>query len=216
MNRIPNDAGVGIATNRELLLALCKGFDQGYEVLALPLATALRVLLYDTPTSTSLLQAVGIKEECSFLSTKEPTSGVPVQLALVRQINVSVQDGRGGEAKYWALCDERYFPSPSTTAMRLPFKEWWEEIVFRNADHRLSRKDLILAVANKDGGAHFDQEVETRYDAFRQTWSGGSSLIGIRSREHRGYDNIPSFPAIRQIAYEVLKSEVHLAKGRSL
>jgi hypothetical protein len=206
---IANDPKVGLVRNKELILALCKAFDQGDEILALPLATALRVLLHDTRKSTSILQLVGLKENSIFLSTTQFCSKEQVNLGLVRQINVGIHDGIGGEAKYWALCDERYFRSPSGKHTKLSFQCWWEEIVFRNFHHGLSRKDIVLAVANKDGGAHFDKEVEARYDAFRQTWSGGSSLVGIHSREHRGYDNIPSFPAIRQIAYEVLKSEVH-------
>jgi hypothetical protein len=64
-------------------------------------------------------------------------------------------------------------------------------------------------VANKDGGAHVDKVVEDRYDQFRKSWSGGSTLVGIRSGTPRGYDNIPTYPAIRQIAHEFLHS-IHL------
>lgn len=214
MSSVLNDARVGLATNRTLLLALCKGFDQGDEVLALPLATALRVLLHDTGKSISLLRAVGSKDQCLFVSTNERASRGLIQLGLVRKINIGVQDGQGGEAKYWALCDQRYFSSPNTSSVMMPFNQWWDELVFENVNHSLSRRDLVLAVANKDGGAHFDEEVESRYDAFRHSWAGGASLIGIHSLEHRGYDNIPTFPAIRQIVYEVLISEVHGASDQ--
>jgi hypothetical protein len=78
--------------------------------------------------------------------------------------------------------------------------------VFSDDSSHLTRKDLVLAVANKDGGAHFDAEVEDRYDLFRKTWSGGSSLVGLRSGRNRGYDNIPTYPAIRQIAHELVQS----------
>lgn len=209
MSAVSNDSRIGLATNRALLMALCEGFDQGHEVLALPLATALRVLLHDTGSSTSLLQAVGSKHACSLVSTNQRDSRGLIQLGLVRRINVGVHDGQGGEAKYWALCDQRHFPSPRTPEARMPFEKWWEETVFSNSTHGLSRKDLVLAIANKDGGAHFDTKVEAKYDAFRNSWSGGSSLIGIHSQERRGYDNIPTFPAIRQIVYEVLSSEIH-------
>ena len=215
MRPVVNDAHLGLASNQKLILTLCNAFDQGEEILALPLATALRVLLHDTPKSTSLLQMVGLKKGKLFLSTNRKAPDEPVHCGLVRSINVGVHDGRRGEAKYWALCDERYFPSPGIQVGKLSFNEWWEETVFRNSNHSLSRKDLVLAVTNKDGGAHFDQQVETKYDQFRQTWSGGSSLVGLHSGEYRGYDNVPTLPAIRQIAYEVLMSKVHDANAKS-
>lgn len=108
------------------------------------------------------------------------------------------------------LCDERYFPSPRQHFVMLAFDAWWKECVFENENtqHRLTRRDLVLAVTNKDGGAHFDTEVEERYDQFRKSWSGGSSLVGRRSGTKRGYDNIPIYPAIRQVAYELLHSGI--------
>jgi hypothetical protein len=87
----------------------------------------------------------------------------------------------------------------------IEFDEWWsEEKVFVSSESKLTRKDLVLAVANKDGGAHFDDKVQKNYDDFRHSWSGGSTLVGTSSGKERGYDNIPIYPAIRQIGYELL------------
>lgn len=172
--------------------------------MALSIATSLRVILHDTSSSTSLLQHIG-KKSIGFLSTNFSSPNEPVHLGLVRRINVGVHDGVGGEARYWPLCDETYFPSPQQS-QTLGFEDWWNERVFQNQNDFLSRRVLVLTVANKDGGAHVDGEVEVCYDRFRKSWSGGTTLVGTLSGASRGYDNIPTYPAIRQIAYELLRS----------
>jgi len=189
----------------KLMRVLCDCYDADNEVVALSIATAVRVLVHDTSKSTSLLTHLD-KKNGQYLSANFKTPKEIVHLGLVRRINVGVKDGVGGEARYWPLRDERYFPSPRQQPRLLRFEDWWKEHVFQNDKYCLTRQDLVLAVANKDGGAHVDSEVDERYDEFRKSWSGGSTLVGIRSGARRGYDNIPIYPAIRQIGYELLQS----------
>ena len=188
----------------ELLMILCDSYDSlDKEILALPISTAIRVLVHDTENSTSLLKHLE-KKDVEFLSTNHKTTNENIHLGLVRRINVGVKNGIGGEARYWPLCNEKYFPMPNSNN-KLPFINWWEtEIIFSSHNSFLTRKDLVLSVANKDGGAHFDQKVQKKYADFRHTWSGGSTLVGTKSGIKRGYDNIPIYPAIRQIGYELL------------
>jgi hypothetical protein len=190
----------------ELIKCLSESYDTTRkEILALSISTAIRVLVHDTNHSTSLLSHLN-KKNVEFLSTSCPNKQEAVYLGIVRRINLGVKDGVGGEAKYWPLCNEEYFPMPKNKKY-LPFEIWWDkEVIFKSKKSTLTRKDLILSVANKDGGAHFDNKVQKKYDDFRHSWSGGSTLIGISSGEKRGYDNIPTYPAIRQIAYELLKT----------
>ena len=190
----------------ELINALCEAYDtQKSDVIALSISTAIRVLVHDTEQSTSLLKHIK-KKESQYLSTFFNDARERVTLGLVRRINVGVNDGVGGEAKYWPLCDERHFAS-SIPERYLDFDTWWEkEQIFKSSEASLTRKDLVLSVSNKDGGAHFDTHVAEKYDYFRKTWSGGSSLVGINSGTKRGYDNIPTYPAVRQIAHELLLS----------
>jgi len=203
MNKVSNPLETKFDQFLELLEALCDYYDRdGKEILALPISTSIRVLVHDKNRSISLLKHLG-RKEVSYLSTNLKDRNESVHLGIVRRINVGVKDGVGGEAKYWPLCDERYLRKPEENK-ELEFLDWWKgERVFRSSEHFLTRKDIVLSVANKDGGAHFDSEVEEKYDAFRHAWSGGSSLVGITSGIKRGYDNIPVYPAIRQIAYEL-------------
>jgi hypothetical protein len=207
MTKISNPLPEKLHEHLSLITVLCESYDRGNDIVALSIATAIRVLVHDTSNSISLLTHLSIKN-AQYLSTnfRDPTQ--KVHLGLVRQINVGVNDGSGGEAKYWPLCDERYFPSPKQHFSLLPFDEWWGERIFENARSSLTRRELVLAMSNKDGGAHFDTEVDERYDDFRKSLSGGSSLVGRRSGALRGYDNIPIHPAVRQIAFELVHSNI--------
>lgn len=188
----------------DLINVLCDAYDTlSKDILALPISAAIRVLVHDTKQSTSLLNHLNNKD-IEYLSTNVKSPREPIHLGLVRRVNVGVTDGIGGEAKYWPLCDERFFPMPKQKEM-LSFHEWWnDEVIFDSGISTLTRRDLVLSVANKDGGAHFDHKVSKKYDDFRHSFSGGSSLIGINSGNKRGYDNIPVYPAIRQIGYELI------------
>ncbi len=191
----------------KLMTALCDCYDSGNAGAAISIATAIRALVHGTERSISLLTHLGRKNG-QYLNTSFRDPRETVHLGLVRRINVGVTDGRGGEAKYRPLCDERYFPTPREHFTFVPFDSWWGERVFENQKSCLTRRDLVLTIANKDGGAHFDTEVDERYDNFRKSWSGGSSLVGRRSGVKRGYDNIPIYPAVRQMGYELLHSEL--------
>lgn len=84
------------------------------------------------------------------------------------------------------------------------FDDWWNEWVI--VDHNksaFSRKDLILNLANKDGGAHVDPKLDQDY----------ANLTRNNSVGWTGYDGIKEFPvtdielySVRQIAYELLHS----------
>jgi len=207
MTRVSNLLSGRLSEYIRLIAVLSDCYDRGDEIVALSIATAIRVLVHDTHLSTSLLVHLDLKSG-KFLSTNLEDPKEEIHFGLVRRINVGVKDGKGGEAKYWPLCDERYFSSSRQHFHWLGFHSWWEEErVFKNDQHFLTRKDLVLAVTNQDGGAHFDGEVDERYDQFRKPSSGGSCLVGRSSGVERGYDNIPIYPAIRQIAYELLHSD---------
>lgn len=213
MNKISNPLSDRFDEYMKLLAILCECYDRDNDIISLSIATAIRVLVHDTQRSTSLLTHLN-RKDVRYLSTNFRNPREAVHLGLVRRINVGVNDGEGGEAKYWPLCDERYFSTPSQHFTFVPFDDWWNnEHIFENSRSQLTRRNLVLAIANMDGGAHFDSEVEEKYDDFRKSWSGGSSLVGRSSGVQRGYDNIPIYPAIRQIGYELLNSNFAMLKS---
>jgi len=115
-----------------------------------------------------------------------------------------VNNGIGGDVLYKPVfSSEFHFKNKNWT----DFDSWWNKIIFRNPDDTtLSRKELVLSVANKDGGAHIDMEVTKKFDKFRHSYSGGTTIKGINSRIVRNFDNVPVNPALRQMSFEVIES----------
>lgn len=62
-----------------------------------------------------------------------------------------------GPPKYIALLDEIKYE-------KVDFNTWWNGIVFKDFEgYTISRKDLIITMANRDGGAHVDRSVNKEY-----------------------------------------------------
>lgn len=78
------------------------------------------------------------------------------------KMTTGTHDEAGGE--YVPRCEQ---PAPAVPPRRVPFDMWWEMPVIRlrpaGEQHDYSRFDLISAVANTDGGAHFDPKISEAY-----------------------------------------------------
>lgn len=202
--KIKNTVGTNELKNK--LLFLKKSLFEQDEIFGGVIAVTLRTLLHDTNSSHSLLSILNLKNRM-FLSTntEDIYNKSNVYHGLVRQIKVGVNDGKGGEIKYWPLYDEKYFKC-SMMKKFIPFDEWWKETILKNDKYELTRKDVILICANKDGGAHYDELIEKKYDEFRHNNVNNSYLIGIKSGMVRGCDNAPIIASIKEIAYEVIET----------
>jgi len=51
---------------------------------------------------------------------------------------------------------------------KAPLKNWWFDTCWDNFGHALSNKDMVLALANKEGGAHVDGDVSAKYKAAKE------------------------------------------------
>lgn len=162
-------------------------FDEGHQAEALRIAVALRVMFHDTGMSTSLLTQLGIKNTAKVLTSILPSLGqnektganmmrIPLWL---KKTGVRIPPLGGGERYEF-----------------IPAAEWWEEVVMLT----FSRKVIVLAAANQDGGAHVDAEP----DATTRSLVKGVGNLVIGS-ERRPLDNHHFF-LLRQFAHEVLAS----------
>ena len=61
----------------------------------------------------------------------------------------------------------------------MPVNEWWNEVVMVQ-DNSFSRKDIILATANQDGGAHVDPSPTAKTAELRE--GVGSMTINNKLR----------------------------------
>lgn len=170
-----------------------EAFDNGQTGEAKRLAVSLRVLFHDTAQSHSLLIQVD-RLGGKFISTAIPHD--PRNAATHGGLIMTTMST--SHAAYVAPLDD------TILERWLSFPEWWSEIVFVD-DLRatVTRKALVLAVANQDGGAHVDPTLSDVYARLSRhnslgwvlTSAGASSAI-----------ESPERAAIRQIAHETLKT----------
>jgi SEC-C motif len=196
ITRTQNDFYLLLGEQLEFLKLSCASFDNGFEGEIKRLAVSVRVLVHDTGASTSLL-ALSNRKNISFLDTSEPydDENLLSHSSLV-QIHMSLQG-----AKPKAHLDDVAQPSS------IPFDAWWNGIVLVDSKkNEFSRKDIVLYLANKDGGAHVEHEIDEKYHNLRTNnalgWITVTSLEG--GREIAGEDHIPA--TMRQIAHELIKS----------
>jgi hypothetical protein len=181
------------------LLLSADSFDRGFFSEAKRMAVAIRILLYDTTKSSSLLGQLG-KKNIYFYDTAanyDPANSMSTPGLVLMKCSPS-----GGE--YEAPLDA----GPPTRYVRgkIPFDEWWNRIVIADIKHNtFSRRDLVLAVTNKDGGAHIDPKLDA---AFAQLSRFNSLAWKFHSSDGTTKDFTPNpeLPSIRQITHEVLKS----------
>ena len=88
----------------------------------------------------------------------------------------------------------------------LRVNKWWNEIVFIfDPGVTLTRREVALAAANKDGGAHVDPDIDRKYARLVE---GGLDFFFARSVQDPEPFKFSSvhFAALRQMAFEILSS----------
>lgn len=189
----------------DALQILCKAYDAGKYSVAKEIATFIRVLVHDTHFSTSLFTHLGIKDSIMMLSTKEPTD--PKKLVLL---------GDGLYAMRIENMQLLYIPKFDNSTMQYyDFRTWWNEEVLHDMNEGFTesiwytRKELVLAYSNKEGGAHVDSSLPD--DIVKQSSPFVSGFVFITFSPVAGAveqrpSNTPKDATIRQIAYEAQKS----------
>ena len=189
-----------LARQVEYLENSIKLYDTGFAGEVQRMAVVVRVLVHDTPNSTSLLQQLGLKH-ATFYDTSYPYDprNLPGHhsLAMVQMQS----DPTGGSVQYQPALD-----IASQIAWE-PFTKWWNEIVISDPqappqNRQMSRAKLVLTMANQDGGAHVDPEIDAFYadvqSANKFGWNlaggpdAGKPLLGIEST------------SMRQVAHEMI------------
>lgn len=174
-----------------------ESFDRGYADEAIRIAVPLRVLFHHTNSSKSLLTQMGL-ENIELVSTclVDPPEGTVFfdGLGLV----FAGTSGAGVKPKL----DQ----GPGYRLM--PLDRWWRQIVCVDNRVKITRRDIALTAANKDGGAHVDPKLTPEYEGLQ---AGIWSIFNPDNRVEGAVDHearIPNthFGYLRQMAFEVLKS----------
>lgn len=172
-------------------------FDAGFVGEAKRLATTIRVLIHDTNNSKSLLGLLKFKTEMAYLNTTHAFR--PNNLVSYHGlVGLSMQDGK---ATYWAPLGDG---SPGRSSKYIFFPDWWNQVVIVDSRKaKFTRRDLIMALANKDGGAHVDPDLDEDYAHLTRNNSAGW-IISDGTTEKPMLDI--ELHSTRQIAYELLTS----------
>ena len=189
--------------NLEFLKRSCESFDLGYISEAKRLAVTIRVLLHDTGNSKSLLNQLGIKNSMVFYNTANPFN--PKNLVVHNGLVGVRMDS--GQIRFVAPLEESV-EIPGRPNNFVSFSDWWDETIIKDSENTTyTRGDLVKILANKDGGAHVDPQINSNYEALKKTnrmlWQYVQVKDGIESKSHIKDVELHS---IRQIAFELIKS----------
>jgi len=182
------------------LMTSARLFDEGNEVEYKKLTVPIRTIVYDTGNMTSLLKQLG-KKEILFLDTASafnPTNLAPSNCLTIMKLSTS------SGCEYVAPLGNL---SPARANKKIPFDQWWQKNIIckDNQANTFTRSDLVLNVAQTDGGVHIDPKLKADYVALAKEnsmgWTWASSRIQGGIEMSLGN---PVPPSIRQIAYELL------------
>lgn len=183
------------------LLSSSNSYDNGLVGEAKRLAIVTRVLLHDTSRSTSLLTQLG-KKNIGFYDTcidYDPLNLAPhIGLIMMR---LSTQSG----AEYVAPLDNL---SSARIKGKVSIDDWWNKIAIKDSVGNLfTRGEIIKTLANKEGGAHVDPELDADYVNLSKFNSLGWKSVVRKGDVIKEADmGNPVFPSMRQIAHEVIKT----------
>lgn len=159
--------------------------------------------MHDTRISISLLTQLNKKDILFYdIAIDYNPNNLQSHMGLV--VGKATRTGLGtGTGEYEARCD---FIPPPDKIKKVRFDDWWNKIVLVDAKHKsiLTRKDVVLTVANQDGGAHIDPNLNEAY-ADLTRFNGLGYHVIVNGKEQKFIVG-PELASIRQIAYEVLKS----------
>lgn len=194
VHRTPDELISLLEEQLDFLRLSCASFDNGFTGEIKRLAVSVRVLVHDTNSSTSLLTLAN-RKSIDFIDTADPYDD---ENLLSHSSLVQVHMTPKG-AKPMAHLDDTINPRS------IPFDAWWNGIVLVDSKkNEFSRKDITLYLANKEGGAHVDHEIDEKYHNLRNKNSLGWVTVLGDGRQIAGEDHVPA--TMRQIAHELIKS----------
>jgi hypothetical protein len=178
-------------------------FDKGSEGEAKRLSTTIRVLLHDTTRSSSLLTQLNRMNILFYDSANpfDPNNLLPSNC--LTMIRLAKKEGEDFGGDYVAPL-ENLSPHRSNDK-KIGFVRWWNKnIVLKDIQGNIfHRKELILTVANQEGGTHVDPKLNQAYANLTRFNSIAWKVYTKYKKEDMG-NPVPS--TIRQIAHEVIKT----------
>jgi hypothetical protein len=198
-------------------------YDAGDKDEAIRIATSLRVIFHQTPSSTSLLTHL----QARYTRILSSADGPPYKLFYLPmgqiQGSFHVPEHTSKNCSHYepirAVGVPSFIPWLDKRILKRQVQspDWWaKEPAIILHGKKAHRKDVVLWASNKDGGAHVDEHLPADYlhlsDCLRvHICFPGAETDGIEMKPADVH-----FALLRQIAHEVLKStEILKLAGRS-
>lgn len=183
----------------QFLASSASAFDQGELSESKRIALVIRVLVHDTAMSHSLLAQLGIKDSLAWADSAPVIDNDPNIVGRSPGLT-SMGLGAGGitfSARHMDSIEQ------SNTTRYVSFSDWWERpVILDSNDAEFSRKELVLALVNKDGGAHLDRLNEKTHALVH-----GNSAGFVRIDTAGGTSEpipTPIYASVRTVAEELL------------
>jgi len=211
MNRVQQtkaDLETSLQEQIALLVRDCRDYDAGMTAAAKSIAVKLRVLLHDGKgQNKSLLGQLNLKHRPYYDTGKQKRKHGPKLASGSFLVVVHAE-----KKKDTLHCSFRPKLSEGDEPLRLSaFEVWWNDpVIVIEPGKSFHRRDVILHIADTDGGAHVDAALDSQYLGLKRgeslpVWTRddaiffGSLPLG-NGMPVRGFETA----IIRQIAHEVL------------
>lgn len=186
----------GLRRHLGFLERSCKSYDEGFEDEALRIAVVLRVLMHDTKNSVSLLKHLKADDVSILSSVSQIHPNAVCASGGLSCLEFTV--GGAANAKYFPMLDEK-----KDTFEFVNWKEWWGQVVYVLPMGMVSRRQIILGAADKEG-AHVDSKLDPEYEAIQK---GLITITSINKESGMSFAVPDSHLSdLRQMGCEVLNS----------
>ena len=172
----------------------CDLFDSGCHDEGIRIATAIRVLIYDTRICTSILNHLGKKDDIKFLSTVRPLTTSNSMPNFFDGVHLTPVSPSRLETSHYRV--------------NLELDKWCGQAVTMVAHAGpITRAEVILAAAHQDRGAHVKDELPKNYEHLIK----GNFWMSAKSGNGHELTLGLNLRVLRQIGYEVLNSQELIA-----
>ena len=198
---MPIDFTLELRKQLDFIISSCRLYDDGRIEEAYRISVAARVLFHNTRVSKGIIGGHSCLPGLKLLSTTSFFPGFPIKpeshfLGFVG-VDPSIQGFRP-------------FLNDALRKQEIPWREWWDEepiLAITKNQESITRKGLILACANKDGGAHVD---ELKPQEYKRLEDGLGLEVVVKFRGRATPEKVKlryaNLAALRQIGHEILSS----------
>jgi hypothetical protein len=195
IKRSRNELKQELIEQLELLQHACDSYDSGFEAIGKHIALSLRILLHQHGQSQALLEQLGLRNFCYF-----DTAGPLSPTNLLTECNLLALHATSEGSKYMPTCQVGMSPE---NPRKIRFPDWWNNPVLKdNKNRKFGRRDLVLHVADTDGGAHVDLDLDESYMEISRKNSLGWYFTKDNITE--ALQGRPELACMRQIAHELI------------